>query len=303
MKILKRIAAALAAAALVAALIAVSASASTVKIFDDGISADYAVVLKPGESVIIADGDIYERIAGWDSDQGDFPITENDVDLSIDGLDLGSDFGNGECFTVNSSTFSRYGYFTLKATDSQNYDFLTVLINGQRRDILVCVRNVVPSDSDLMRFIGYHAGFLDGEISGYTKGYAEGNDAGYNFGLVEGYNEGFDAGKALTYKDVYDRGFSDGYDIGKADGYSSGLTNSEAYKSGYDAGFNSVIQTSDGAAVSGMFSGIFGAFYDGYQIIANGITLNGISVGTVVSTLITICVVVVCVRLAFKWLK
>ena len=36
MKILKRIAAALAAAALVAALIAVSASASTVKIFDDG---------------------------------------------------------------------------------------------------------------------------------------------------------------------------------------------------------------------------------------------------------------------------
>ena len=302
MKIVKRILAALAAVALIAALIAVSASASTVRAFNDRSSIEYAVILKPGESVIIAHGDVYEIIVGWDTEEGDYPISENDVDLAIDGLEIGSDFSYADCFTVNAGTFSRYGYFTLKAT-GYGCDYLYVLVNGKKKAIVVFVADTAPSDFTLGAICGYDRGNDDGKIFGYTKGYAEGNDAGYNFGLVEGYNEGFEAGKAITYKDVYDNGFSDGYGIGKADGYSAGLTNSEAYKSGYDAGFNSVIQSSDGAAVSGFFSGVFGAFYDGYQTIANGITLNGISVGTVVSTLIVICVVVVGVRLAFKWLK
>lgn len=294
MKIAKRIAAALAAVALVAALIAVSASATEyittpVNEFSEG-SGNYYFVLSVGQSVRVA-GSAYE-----DPGEADSAEAYTGIFLRIPGFVHDTEFDYGAvsaCFTVGDGAYETENYITISAaTPGGSYYYYRISGTSDQRKLFVFVydemefSDVSPTVGDLW----YAKGQADSLLSfpaDKDESYKLGYDAGYSYGRIAG--------------------MSDGYECGRADGYSDGLEkgaiSSEAYKRGYDAGFNSVIQTSDGAAVSGMFSGIFGAFFDGYRTIANGISVGGISVGAVVSTCILIGVVVVVVRFILRFVK
>lgn len=288
MKIVKRILAALAAVALIAVPAVVSASATeyiTEPVNETATdSGFYFLVLSLGESVRVVDESMY------DSDSQEEYYGEI---LYIDGFTPESGYNYdtlNPCFNVSDGTYESYCYITISGA-AVGADYYYYRINRVSHKLFVFVYNemdlsdVSPTVSDVY----YAWGQLDNRLSvpDTDEIYKNGYDAGYSYGHISGMD--------------------DGYEIGKADGYSVGLEkgaiSSDAYKRGYDAGFNSVIQTSDGAAVSGMFSGIFAAFFDGYRTVASGVSVGGISVGAVVSTMILIAVVVVVVRFILKFVK
>lgn len=296
MKILKRVLAAMASTLIVVALISIGASAasSTVKVSSGKLSGSYIdnpyyVVANVGQSFDIGTVDVYEMLDA----QG---MTEGDVDLALvmnDVFYYSSYVYEG--FDVDYDTLDDYGYITVTATSRGSYFFV---LRGEDDTLTRLFFIFLPDGESVSEYDAVTVAYLLGRAEEYQLSYddEENYTKGYNAGNSYGYSIGYDAGLF----DGKSQGYNDGYSKGYSAGKSTAVNASEAYEQGYTAGFNSVIQTSDGSAVSGMFTGIFGAFYDGYNTIANGISISGISVGAIVSSLIVIFVAVFAVKIALK---
>ena len=289
MKITKRILAALFAFALVAALIAVSVSATEyvtepVNETSEG-SGIYYLCLSTGQAV---------RIAGSDYDDPDGEYTGFLLSLRDFIPESGHDYSSdGSCFIVSDSSWEFDSYVTLIASSpGSSYYYYTIRGVSYKLFVYVYDEMDLSDVSPTIKEVYYSWGQLDKVVSVDT-------DQIYLDGYDKGHNEGYQSGKAAGYSDGKNDGYSDGYTVG----YNKGINDNDAYDMGYKDGFNSVIQVSDGNAVSGFFSGIFGAFYDGYDIIANGISINGVSVGTVISTFIIIVVIVAGICIGIKFFK
>lgn len=296
MKILKRVFAALGVVFIVTALISVGASAatSTVKVVGGELTGSYFsdpyyVVANVGESFLVGTVDVYEMLDAQGCDASDFDFT-----LVMDDYFYYSSYVY-DGFDVDYDTLDDYGYITVTAKTEGEYFFD---LRGEDDVLTTLFFIFLPEGESVSKYDSTTVAYLLGaeeesqkshtDQEYYNNGYKDGRDYGYGIGYSAGLTDGNSKG--------YNDGYSKGYSAGKA----VAVNASDAYEQGYTAGFNSVIQTSDGSAVSGMFTGIFAAMYDGYNTIANGVSISGISVGMIVSSLIVIFVAVFAVKIALK---
>lgn len=180
----------------------------------------------------------------------------------------------------------------------------------------------------------YDSGYADGESEGHFNGYKEGYDVGSGHGFEEGYGIGYDEGKDDGYAegvevsfDVgaefgYESGFragkSEGYDHGYENGKSDGLTEGEeigygeGYGKGYDVGkvdgkkeyYNELyekglenIDSNQGTGVQGFLAGMWNGTQGFVQELLDGITFSGLSLRSIVSTVLAIAMAAFLIRL------
>ena len=104
---------------------------------------------------------------------------------------------------------------------------------------------------------------------------------------VAAYQKGLADGLLTTQKDLeaqLNSKFQEGYDKGFDDGYADGSEITGKERSEIMSDYN---------AITGFFDGLFNAIFGSIDIVFNGVALGGVTLGTVIWTLVIIVIVVV----------
>lgn len=116
----------------------------------------------------------------------------------------------------------------------------------------------------------YYPYYASIEQTSDTYQYTVGEETGYELGLDEGYSNGH----------------NDGYSLGLEDGKISGRNEKEDFS----GGFGKLFFSSEEVNGERVYSGLFGGILQAYLTVANGVSIFGISLHTVVITLISLVV-------------
>ncbi len=198
---------------------------------------------------------------------------------SYDGLgfeywdrDLHVDYVSERCRYVNGYYWHELIYDTMRLhdTNASNYTLCYVVVSLEQLVI------------DYESKYAYSQGYNEGHTVGYDKGYAEGDAIGQEIG--------------------FDYGYSTGYDIGYFDGelatvdaqryYWSTYYNTEAYGNAVQE----AIRSEDSNPVTAFFNSIWNGILNAYETVSNGISVGGISLSMVITTLIIAAVVIFIVK-------
>lgn len=200
----------------------------------------------------------------------------------IDRADLNTDFW----FTAQILSPDGYMiYFNYKYMDSFGIVYvpngwkLTLYITGEPSCIgkmITFKLNCSPvTSSQLPEYWEiYYPYYSAIEVSRDSEMYLGGLSKGKELGLQEGYTNGHNAG------------FSSGFSDGKI----AGINEVNAQKEDFTSGFGDLFFSSEEVNGERVYSGLFGGILQAYLTVANGVSIFGISLHTVVITLISLVV-------------
>lgn len=164
-------------------------------------------------------------------------------------------------------------------------------------------------DNETQNENGYANGYKEGKTEGYDIGWNEGYGWGYEYGIEEGYQVGYPDGQAYgesLHAEDWQYGYDIGYLKGTNDGVDLGYELSSDYYDDYWSNFyqssnyvyavEKSIKSNDSNPVTAFFNSMWNGLINAYDTVTQNISVGGVSLAMVITTIILAVVVIWLVR-------